>query len=176
MLQDTTTERVELSRAIHDTAAQSAYMIGLGIDTAKALAGDANQELTSTLEATSPLSRSIILELRHPINMGGIAGRPPRGPRPDGRWTPWRKEPLAWARVVHSSAYHPNWSLPLDVVSEKPTDGLRIGYRPRHGFTPGPLRSRALLIPLMALPLVHVRTIFSLTGLGRSNGTTRSVL
>ena len=65
-------ERVELSQAIHDTAAQSAYMIGLGIDTAKALAGDANQELTSTLEATSRLSRSVILELRHPINVGGI--------------------------------------------------------------------------------------------------------
>ena len=65
-------ERVELSQAIHDTAAQSAYMIGLGIDTAKALAGGANPELTSTLEATSQLSRSIIWELRHPINMGGI--------------------------------------------------------------------------------------------------------
>ena len=65
-------ERVELSHAIHDTAAQSAYMIGLGIDTAKALAGDANPELTATLEATSRLSRSVILELRHPINMGGI--------------------------------------------------------------------------------------------------------
>ena len=65
-------ERVELSRAIHDTAAQSAYMIGLGIDTAKALAGDSNPELTATLEATSRLSRSVILELRHPINVGGI--------------------------------------------------------------------------------------------------------
>ena len=65
-------ERIELSQAIHDTAAQSAYMIGLGIDTAKALAGDADPELTATLEATSRLSRSIILELRHPINMGGI--------------------------------------------------------------------------------------------------------
>ena len=65
-------ERVELSQAIHDTAAQSAYMVGLGIDTAKALAGDANQELTATLEAASRLSRSVILELRHPINMGGI--------------------------------------------------------------------------------------------------------
>ena len=43
-------ERVELSQSIHDTAAQSAYMVGLGIDTAKAIAGDANQELTSTLE------------------------------------------------------------------------------------------------------------------------------
>ncbi len=65
-------ERVELSRTIHDTAAQSAYMIGLGIDTAKGLAGEANPELNATLEATSRLSRSIIWELRHPINMGGI--------------------------------------------------------------------------------------------------------
>ena len=65
-------ERVELSQAIHDTAAQSAYMIGLGIDTAKAVAGDANPELTATLEATSRLSQSIIWELRHPINVGGI--------------------------------------------------------------------------------------------------------
>ena len=65
-------ERVELSQAIHDTVAQSGYMIGLGIDTAKAIAGDANPELTATLEATSQLSRSIIWELRHPISMGGI--------------------------------------------------------------------------------------------------------
>ena len=65
-------ERVELSQAIHDTVAQSAYMVGLGIDTAKTLAGDANQELTATLEAASRLSRSVILELRRPINMGGI--------------------------------------------------------------------------------------------------------
>ena len=65
-------ERIELSQAIHDTAAQSAYMIGLGIDTAKALAGDADPELIATLEATSRLSRSIILELRRPINMGSI--------------------------------------------------------------------------------------------------------
>ena len=65
-------ERVELSRAIHDTAAQSAYMVGLGIDTATALAGEANPELNATLGATSRLSRSVIWELRHPINMGGI--------------------------------------------------------------------------------------------------------
>ena len=65
-------ERIELSHTIHDTAAQSAYMIGLGIDTAKALAGDANPELTATLEETSRLSRSTIWELRHPISLGGI--------------------------------------------------------------------------------------------------------
>ncbi len=65
-------ERVDLSHAIHDTAAQSAYMVGLGMDSAKVLAGNANPELTATLEATSQLARSIIWELRQPINMGGI--------------------------------------------------------------------------------------------------------
>ena len=65
-------ERAELSQAIHDTTAQSAYMVGLGIDTAKAISGSDNPELTATLEATSQLTRSIIWELRHPINMGGI--------------------------------------------------------------------------------------------------------
>ena len=65
-------ERVEFSQAIHDTTAQSAYMIGLGIDTAMAQAGDTNPELAATLEATSRVSRSAIWELRHPIHMGGI--------------------------------------------------------------------------------------------------------
>ena len=65
-------ERVELSQTIHDTSAQSAYMIGMGINAAKTLAGDANPELTATLEATSRLSRSLIWELRQPINMGCI--------------------------------------------------------------------------------------------------------
>ena len=65
-------ERTESSQAIHDTTAQSAYMVGLGIDTAKALAGKANPELAATLEATSQLTRSMIWALRHPIDMGGI--------------------------------------------------------------------------------------------------------
>ena len=65
-------ERVEFSQSIHDTTAQLAYMIGLGVDTARAQAGVANPELAATLEATSRLSRSAIWELRHPINMGGI--------------------------------------------------------------------------------------------------------
>ena len=65
-------ERLELSRSIHDTTAQFAYMIGLGIDTARLLAGDANRELTAALEESSRLSRSTIWGLRHPINMGGI--------------------------------------------------------------------------------------------------------
>ena len=65
-------ERVEFAQTVHDTTAQSAYMIGLGIDTARAQAGDADPELAATLEATSRLSRSAIWELRHPIHMGSV--------------------------------------------------------------------------------------------------------
>ena len=65
-------ERIELSQAIHDTTAQSAYMIGLGIDAAKQVAGDSNEELTARLEATSLLSKTAVWQLRHPIDMGRI--------------------------------------------------------------------------------------------------------
>ena len=65
-------ERIELSQAIHDTAAQTAYMIGLGIDAAKQVAGGSNEELTARLEATSRLSKSAVWQLRHPIDMGRI--------------------------------------------------------------------------------------------------------
>ena len=65
-------ERIELSQAIHDTAAQTAYMIGLGIDSAKQVAGDSNEELTARLDAASQLSKAAIWQLRHPIDMGRI--------------------------------------------------------------------------------------------------------
>ena len=65
-------ERIELSQAIHDTAAQTAFMIGLGIDAAKEVAGDSNEELTARLDATSRLSKTAVWQLRHPIDMGRI--------------------------------------------------------------------------------------------------------
>ena len=65
-------ERIELSQAIHDTAAQTAYMIGLGIDAARQVAGDTNEELTARLEATSRLSKTAVWQLRRPIDMGRI--------------------------------------------------------------------------------------------------------
>ena len=65
-------DRIELSQTIHDTTAQSVYMIGLGIDAAKQAAGDSNGELTARLDATSRLSRTAVWELRHPIDMGRI--------------------------------------------------------------------------------------------------------
>ena len=65
-------ERLELSQTIHDTAAQTAFMIGLGIDAAKQVAGDSNKELTARLDATSRLSKTAVWQLRHPIDMGRI--------------------------------------------------------------------------------------------------------
>ncbi len=65
-------ERVELSQTIHNTMAQSAYMIGLGIDRVKELADKSNRELMSALDETSALSRSAMWELRHPIEIGEI--------------------------------------------------------------------------------------------------------
>ena len=65
-------ERIELSQEIHDTTAQTAYMIGLGIHRARELADKSNAELIAALDATSTLSRSAMWELRHPIDAGHI--------------------------------------------------------------------------------------------------------
>ena len=65
-------ERIELSQTIHDTTAQTAYMIGLSIHRARELAGESNEELVATLDATSDLSRSAMWEVRGPIDAGHI--------------------------------------------------------------------------------------------------------
>ena len=65
-------ERIELSHAIHNTMAQSAYLIGMGIERAKELADRSNEELMSTLDETSALSRSAMWEMRHPMEIGEI--------------------------------------------------------------------------------------------------------
>ena len=68
-------ERIELSQTIHNTIAQSAYMIGLGIETAIELAdaeGENRDRLVAKLSATHALSQSTMWELRHPIDVGPI--------------------------------------------------------------------------------------------------------
>ena len=65
-------ERVEVSQTIHDTTAQTAYMIGLGIHRARELAGESNKELLAALDATAALSRSAMWEMRGPIDAGHI--------------------------------------------------------------------------------------------------------
>ena len=65
-------ERIRLSQEIHDTTAQTAYMIGLGIHRARELAGESNEELMAALDATATLSRSAMWQLRRPIDAGHI--------------------------------------------------------------------------------------------------------
>ena len=65
-------ERVELSRTIHDTVAQSVYVVGLGIETARDLARQTGDELADRLDETYTLSRTALWELRHPIDSGRI--------------------------------------------------------------------------------------------------------
>ena len=69
-------ERIGLSQTMHDTIAQSAYMIGIGIETAIELA-DAREDkdrdaLLAKLRATHALSKAAMWELRHPIEIGPI--------------------------------------------------------------------------------------------------------
>ena len=65
-------QRVELSQAIHDTAAQNAYMISLGVDRALRMAVRDNEELVATLRATSTLSKAAMWEFRRPIDEGRL--------------------------------------------------------------------------------------------------------
>ena len=65
-------ERIELSQAIHDTTAQTAYLINAGIEAALKQAGGSNPQLTQRLEATAELTKSAMWELRRPIDAGRI--------------------------------------------------------------------------------------------------------
>ena len=66
-------ERVELSRSIHDKVAQSVYVVGLGIETARDLASNSGDILAAKkLDETYTLSRTALWELRHPIDSGRI--------------------------------------------------------------------------------------------------------
>ena len=75
-------ERIELSQTIHDTTAQTAYMIGLEIHRARELAGASNQDLTAALDATLELSRSAMWEMRGSHRRGPPPGGPGTGTGP----------------------------------------------------------------------------------------------
>ena len=65
-------QRIEISQTIHDTTAQWAYMIGLGVEGALELADESNDRQREMLWQTAELSRSAMWELRHPIDGGRI--------------------------------------------------------------------------------------------------------
>ena len=106
-------ERIELSQAIHDTTAQSAFMIGLGIDAIRQVAGDSNEELTARLDATSLLSKTAIWELRHPIDMGRIF---------DGR-------ELGWTLESHVATFRSVTSVSAELIQNGEEPPLSIETR-----------------------------------------------
>ena len=65
-------ERIEFSQAVHDTTAQTAYMVSLGIHRARELVGRSDEELAAALDAASALSMSAMWEVSHPIDEGRI--------------------------------------------------------------------------------------------------------
>ena len=65
-------QRIEMSQTIHDTTAQSAYTLGLGLEDAIEKADRSNPELVDKLEAMWSLTRSTMWTLRHPIDGGQI--------------------------------------------------------------------------------------------------------
>ena len=65
-------QRIEISQTIHDTTAQWAYLIGLGIEAAAKLGDRSNREQIEKLDATAKLSKFVMWELRHPIDGGQI--------------------------------------------------------------------------------------------------------
>ena len=67
-------QRIEMSQTIHDTTAQSAYMLGLGLEQAVEMSERGDAALTGKLVAMGELSRSAMWALRHPIDGGEIFG------------------------------------------------------------------------------------------------------
>ena len=65
-------QRIEISQTIHDTTAQWAYMIGLGVEQATELVDESQEALMAKLRLVADLSRSAMWELRHPIDGGQI--------------------------------------------------------------------------------------------------------
>lgn len=65
-------QRIEISQNIHDTTAQWAYMIGLGLEGALELADESQEALKAKLALAAELTRSAMWELRHPIDGGRI--------------------------------------------------------------------------------------------------------
>ena len=93
-------QRIELSQSIHDTTAQWAYMIGLGVEQATELADESQEALKAKLRLVSELSRSAMWELRHPIDGGQI----------------FRGEELGDVLEAHAATFTVITSVPAELV------------------------------------------------------------
>ena len=112
-------ERIELSQTIHDTIAQSAYLIGLGLESAIEMTDSRRRndegELMAKLEATLALSKSAMWELRHPIDIGAI----------------FEGQGLGWVLQSHASTFTTVTSIPTEVIQSGKEPELSTAIRRR---------------------------------------------
>ena len=99
-------QRIELSQTIHDTTAQWAYMIGLGVEGAMELVDesreDSKEALKAKLRLVAELSRSAMWELRHPIDGGQL----------------FRGEELGEVLAAHAATFTVITSVPAEFVQQ----------------------------------------------------------
>ena len=120
-------QRIEISQTIHDTTAQWAYMIGLGIEGTMELVEESNEELKAKLRLAADLSRSAMWELRHPIDGGQI----------------FRGEELGEVLDAHAATFTVITSVPAEFV--------------QHGAEPDlPTITRSLLFSIAHNALTNV--------------------
>ena len=120
-------QRIEISQSIHDTTAQSAYMIGLGVESALELADGSQESLREKLRQTAELSRSAMWELRHPIDGGQI----------------FRGEALGEVLEAHAATF--------TVITSVPAEFVQLGREP-----PLSTISRSLLFSIAHNALTNV--------------------
>ncbi len=65
-------ERIRISQEIHDGAAQSAYMLSLGLETCSRMAEADAPQLHDRLKALHTEAKQALWELRYPINLGPL--------------------------------------------------------------------------------------------------------
>lgn len=65
-------EDVEYSKVLHDTTAQSVYMVALGVERLKAIIDTSEEAQTSLFKEVQAAAESAMWELRHPIDRGRI--------------------------------------------------------------------------------------------------------
>ena len=103
-------QRIEISQTIHDTTAQWAYMIGLGVEGAMELVDESNEDLKAKLRLVAELSRSAMWELRHPIDGGQI----------------FRGEELGEVLESHAATFTVITSVPAELVQQGREPALSI--------------------------------------------------
>lgn len=65
-------ERARMSRSVHDTAAQIAYVLSLGLESLVSSADRTGSALSAQIRANARLAREMVWQLRQLVNGGGI--------------------------------------------------------------------------------------------------------